>query len=394
MYTATRRSVWPLLGQTSGSWPLTAIAPASRVQDGGLCVPGAATVRGLPLCTEQRPETAWSTGRGHAKVAAVDFRRRRPASQALDWVERVAGARVVAWRRMTGGIASVLHRLTIDHGSYGDVLVLRQYEPGVLALYDRDTAALVREEAAALRAVHAAGLPAPELVAADADDRESGGHPAVLMTRLPGRPDVTPADPEGWLSQIAAMAVRIHDGQVAARPFEARIDAAAFITDGWRQRTRSLIPASAGTPVTPASATRPAVWEAAFAILRQQAPEPATCFIHRDFQLFNLLWRRGRLTGVLDWTRSCTGPADFDAGHCRLNLAALLGADWAERLRLAYEAEAGRAVDPWWDLYALTAYSDEWRQFIPVQVAGRAPVDTAGMTSRVEDLLEAILGRL
>jgi hypothetical protein len=27
---------------------------------------------------------------------------------------------------------------------------------------------------------------------------------------------------------------------------------------------------------------------------------------------------RRRLTGVVDWTRSCTGPADFDAGHCRL----------------------------------------------------------------------------
>ena len=55
----------------------------------------------------------------------------------------------------------------------------------------------------------------------------------------------------------------------------------------------------------------------------------------------------------------------------------------------AYEAETGRAIDPWWDLYAVTAYSDEWRRFIPIQVAGRAPVDTAGMTSRVEDLPEA-----
>ena len=96
----------------------------------------------------------------------------------------------------------------------------------------------------------------------------------------------------------------------------------------------------------------------------------------------------------MDWTRSCTGPADFDAGHCRLNLAVLFGADWAERFRLAYEAEAGRAVHPWWDLYALTAYSDKCRQFIPVQVAGRALVDTAGMTSRAEDLLEATLSRL
>lgn len=238
---------------------------------------------------------------------------------------------------MTGGTSSVVHRLTVSRGSYRDVLVLRQYEHGFLALAGSDTAVLVRDEAATLRAVHDAGIPAPEPIAADVDGRESDGRPAILMTRLHGRPDVTPADPEGWLRQIAAMAARIHDVKVAAPPFRSRIDAAA--------------------PVIPASATRPAVWEAAFGILRQQAPEPATCFIHRDFQLFNLLWRRGRLTGVVDWATSCTGPADFDAGHCRLNLAVLFGADWAERLRLAYEAEAGRAIDPWWDLYAVTAYS-------------------------------------
>jgi hypothetical protein len=275
---------------------------------------------------------------------------------------------------MTGGVASVVHRLTIDRGDYRHVLVLRQYEHGFFAHVGSDTAALVRDEVATLRAVHDAGLPAPEPVAADADGRESDGHPAILMTRLPGRVDVTPADPEGWLGQIAAMAARIHGVRVAAPLFRGRIDAAA--------------------PVVPASATRPDVWEAAFGILRQRAPEPAARFIHRDFQHFNLLWRRGRLTGVVDWATSCTGPADFDIGHCRLNLAILFGSDWAERLRLAYEAEAGRAVDPWWDLYAGTAYSDGWRRVITVQVAGRAPVDTAGMTSRVEDLLEATLRRL
>ena len=275
---------------------------------------------------------------------------------------------------MTGGVASVVHRLTIDRGGFQDVLVLRQYEHGFFAHVGSDTASLVRDEAATLRAVHDAGLPAPEPVAADADGRDSGGHPAILMTRLPGRVDVTPADPEGWLGQIAAMAVRIHGVRVAAPPFRSRIDAAA--------------------PVVPASATRPDVWEAAFGILRHRAPEPAARFIHRDFQHFNLLWRRGRLTGVVDWGTSCTGPADFDIGHCRLNLAILFGSDWAERLRLAYEAEAGRAVDPWWDLYAGTAYSDGWRRVITLQVAGRAPVDTAGMTSRVEDLLEATLRRL
>lgn len=299
------------------------------------------------------------------------FGRQHPSVATLRWVEKSLGgaARVVAWRRMTGGITSVVHRLTIDYGSHRDVLVLRQYDRP-----DSDTAAMVRQEAATLRAVHDAGLPAPRPIAADAGGRGIDGHPAVLMTCLPGRLDLTPKDPDSWLCQIAAMAVRIHGVPVAAPPFRSRIDAAA--------------------PVIPASATRPAVWETAFGLLRQEAPEPAACFIHRDFQPFNLLWRRGRLTGVVDWAVSCTGPADFDAGHCRLNLAVLFGPVQAEQFRLAYEAEAGRAVDPWWDLYAVTGYSDQWRGFIPVQVAGRAPVDVDGMTGRVEELLDTILRRL
>jgi hypothetical protein len=51
-------------------------------------------------------------------------------------------------------------------------------------------------------------------------------------------------------------------------------------------------------------------------------------------------------------------------------------------------------VDPWWDLHALASYGDAWRRFIPVQVDGRAPVDIAGMTTRVEEVLTATLRRL
>jgi aminoglycoside phosphotransferase (APT) family kinase protein len=129
-------------------------------------------------------------------------------------------------------------------------------------------------------------------------------------------------------------------------------------------------------------------------VLREPGSAPDDCFIHSDFQHFNLLWQRDRLTGVVDWAMASTGPPEVDIGHCRLNLAVLFGADIAERFRLAYEAEAGRAVDPWWDLHAIAAYGDPWRTFIPVQVADRAPVDAAGMTGRVEDLIASALRRL
>jgi len=117
-------------------------------------------------------------------------------------------------------------------------------------------------------------------------------------------------------------------------------------------------------------------------------------FVHGDYQHFNVLWSRGRLSALVDWSSSRTAPPDLDVGHCRLNLAVLYSADVAERFRSVYESEAGRRVEPWWDIHQLLAYSDGWQDFIPLQVAGRAPVDVLGMTGRVEELLAMALKRL
>jgi hypothetical protein len=59
----------------------------------------------------------------------------RPSAQTLDWVERVAMARVVAWRRMTGGIGSVVHRLSISPADFdsGRCRVLAVLFRGALA---------------------------------------------------------------------------------------------------------------------------------------------------------------------------------------------------------------------------------------------------------------------
>jgi hypothetical protein len=194
------------------------------------------------------------------------------------------------------------------------------------------------------------------------------------MTRLPGRVDLSPVSQERWLGQMADVAARIHDAAIAAPACERWVDA--------------------GRLAVPATASRPELWRALARVVAEQESPCGPRFIHGDFQHFNLLWSRGRLTGVVDWGSAASGPPDMDAGHCRLNLAVLFGADWAERFRLAYEAVAGRRVDPWWDLYALASYNDSWPQFIPVQVDGRAPVEVAGMTGRVEELLHLTLRRL
>ena len=300
----------------------------------------------------------------------MEFGRQRPSAETLRWVERSVGpaARVVAWRRMTGGIMSAVHRLTIDNGGRRTVLVLRQYEQVP------PFAGIVRQEAATLAALRSCGLLSPALVAIEPDGTETDGRPTLLMTRRPGRVELTPDDPDSWLAQMARMAVRIHEAKVPAPPYQRWFDPAK-------------------RPV-PSSAIRPSVWKEALRVLREPHELTGQCLVHRDFQHFNMLWQRGRLTGVVDWSTASMGPADVDAGHCRLNLAVLFGVDRAEQFRLAYEAESGRPLDSWWDVHAIVAYDDDWPAFIPIQVAGRVSVDADGMTGRVEDLLTAALNRL
>ena len=121
--------------------------------------------------------------------------------------------------------------------------------------------------------------------------------------------------------------------------------------------------------------------------------QPPSYFIHRDYQHFNLLWSRERLTGVVDWGGAGLGPPDVDVGHCRLNLTLLFSVHVAERFRELYEVESGRAVDPYWDMHALLSYGPDWKNFLPLQIDGRAPLEVEGMTRRMEEVLTLALRR-
>lgn len=293
------------------------------------------------------------------------------------WVEGETGRTVVRRRRLRGGLGSVVHDLTLDSGSH---VVLRRYlatTPSAL----RGAARAIRLEAVNLQAVTAAGLPSPSLVAHGAGDGDGAADGAdaslstcLLMTKVDGRLDQQPADLGSWIAQLARTLAVIHGTAIRdAPPWERWMD-----VDGL---------------TVPETASDPMVWTRAHDVVRSH-PEPATtCFIHRDYQHFNVLWRRGRLAAVIDWLSGSIGPPDLDVGHCRLNLSVLFDTGVAERFRLAYEAESGRAVDPVWDLHSLLSYDEDWKRFIPLQVAGRAPLDIAGMTDRVERTVAQTLHR-
>ena len=136
------------------------------------------------------------------------------------------------------------------------------------------------------------------------------------------------------------------------------------------------------------------MWRAAFGVMAAPPPKNTAVFLHGDLLPVNMLWSRGRITGLTDWNGIHRGARAIDVGHCRRYLAALYSPEWSEQLRSLYESLAGVTLDPWWDLYALLHYDDSGPKWICGQVAGRRPVDVPGMTSRVEIAIETALRRL
>jgi aminoglycoside phosphotransferase (APT) family kinase protein len=304
-----------------------------------------------------------------------------PPPAALDWAARAAGRRwtVVAVRRLTGGIATATHELTLERGTGGrrQKLVLRRPH----AQWASSDGSAIAGEARTIEHVraHAAPdvLPAPEVVGLVDGLHEAAPSRGALLTRkLPGRIDLAPADRGSWLQQQADALAAIH-----ALP---RLRLVAEPDLGFTHH-------HARRP--PDWSRHPELWARALELVDAGPPDTTPTFTHGDFQHFNLLWTRGRLTGIVDWGAWPLRHPDSDTGHCRLNLVILYGSAVAEDFRLRYEAAAGRTVDPWWDLVETVAFLPSWGETILRQVRGRVPVRVADIHRRVDAHLPLLLDR-
>ncbi|MDQ1748500.1 MAG: hypothetical protein QOD07_2763 [Frankiaceae bacterium] len=272
---------------------------------------------------------------------------------AREWVRRQTNARVVAVRRMPGASSSAVHELRLAGG--GSVVLRRYVWPQFLTTEPEAPA----READALTYAHARGLPVPALVAADPYGAEIGdGVPALLMTRLPGRPDAR-ADPEA----LAAAAADIH-----------AVDGVGF--------PHRYVPWYRATSTRPPRGCRaPGRWADALEIWRSAEPAFAPTFVHRDFHPGNVLWVRGRLGGVVDWANACAGPPGIDVATCRWNLAAWVGPEAADAFVNAYERRTGQRHDPYWDVAKVM--EDDWDLIDDPQRVDRAERFLAARTAYI-----------
>ena len=298
--------------------------------------------------------------------------RRRPPAEALAWVERSVGpgARIVRVRRLRNAWAAAMHAVAVEHRGARHQLVLRRW---ARTDFPPDIG-VVENEAAALTLLADSAIAAPRLLAADKDGAEAGV-PAVLMTRVPGRNAAAPADPGALLDGLVATLHAVH---------------AVPVAPGTLNYFRPWGLDTVTSP--PAWSTRPDVWKHAIDIAHAPQPAHDRVLLHRDFHPGNVLWQRGRVSGVVDWTHACRGPAAADVAHCRLNLALLADRAAADELARRYGPLDDLAWHDVADAVSLGGPSppDDWRW----ADAGRNDITTATMIGALDDFLAAAVSRI
>jgi aminoglycoside phosphotransferase (APT) family kinase protein len=257
---------------------------------------------------------------------------RKLAQATLQWIAEAVGLGVTVQsvRLLAGATSSTLHSVEVLQNGQCTRLVLRQFTNADWLAEDPD---LVRHEAASLEKAREVDVPTPELIACD-ETGERCGVPAILMTQLPGRVELTPLDLDRWLYQLAEAIVPVHAVEVGAFP--------------WR-----YAPYNDVTRLEPPTwSSYPGLWEKVIEIVNGPWPKMRECFIHRDYHPTNVLWQDGRVSGIVDWPNACRGPAGMDVAWCRGNLVGLYGVAAADQFLEAYQSLAGSSFDyhPHWDL--------------------------------------------
>ena len=250
-----------------------------------------------------------------------------------DGLERLSGgANMESWRFTAGDAICVLRRAPSLEMMVGRPL---------------DHAA----EAALIRAAHAAGVMAPEvLVELTPDDGIGSGY---VMRSISGSPDPTvflaEADPQTGIADIARELAKTHQTDCNGLSVPV-MDTAQALSD-LRDRFLSY------------GGDRPILALALRWLEGNIPPPPVTPrLVHGDFRLGNLMFEQGRLTGVLDWELAHLGDWHEDLAFGCMTVWRFsrpdrpgYGLTTVAELAAAYQAAGGEAFDPvrfrFWTIY-------------------------------------------
>jgi hypothetical protein len=160
--------------------------------------------------------------------------------------------------------------------------------------------------------------------------------------------DWWPKDMERQLRRLAEVPPRIHTAPLPAPGI-----------------IRPCAPYPLTTDEPPAWARQPKVWQQGVEIAFGPPPAIPAVLIQREFHPGNVLWRRGVVSGVVDWQAASVGASAIDIGHCRSNLLRFRR-DVADRFTHApVGIGAWCRLPPWADVVTIIGFLDDplsdWR---------------------------------
>lgn len=172
-----------------------------------------------------------------------------------------------------------------------------------------------------------------------------------MQTRLPGRTHWPEAIPAARAAQLGQALARIHECRPPREVPSSRSWVEAFL--------------AAERPPPPFAGTHHAAG-AIWAVLRSvglRAFEGEDVLLHADFHAGNTLWRRGRLSGVVDWETVEAGPRGRDLGYARLDCTLTGGPAMAAALTEGYGGETRQLW--FWELLAALEAAAFHREWLP-----------------------------
>jgi aminoglycoside phosphotransferase (APT) family kinase protein len=224
------------------------------------------------------------------------------------------------------------------------------------------------------------GLPVPRPYVAD-ESCSIVASPCLLQDFIDGERIDDPPDLAAFTGQLAATLAALH-GTVVDRaevPFLADV----------RDDTRRML----GTRSTRASAFR---WSAAVldALNATWPPKPRnrSAILHGDYWPGNVLWRDGRLVGVVDWEDALFGDPLADLAVTRLEIGGFYGSAAMNLLTdqyLALQPELEVSMLPLWDLRAAMRASG-----FPIETWGLSAERLAAVRAAYDEFAARALGEI
>ncbi len=294
------------------------------------------------------------------------------------------GARLAAWRSMTGGSSAftIELKLRLTNGN-SEFVVLRRYGPRDL----RQNPRVAECEYRLLGVASRLGLPVPGPVLLGEPD-EDWPTPFVVIERVDGEPDLAPADLDGHLRRLANALVAIHGVDPRAERLGFLPSQADSLAGVVKELSHDVDDSLIQHRIADALS---AVWPPP----RRNRPT----LLHGDFWPGNVLWKNGELAAVIDWEDAKTGDPLSDLANARLELLWAFGWDAMRDFTRMY-LHAARVDDAsllYWDLFAALVFASNFEGiaegWTSAPMPGRA-ADASELRERLRQFADSALSRL